>query len=137
MSQAEKHIRQMFANDKFSRWLGMEVTVEGPGVVTGKMKVKNEMLNGFNRCHGGITFSLADSLLAFASNTYGKIAVSIEASIAYPNPVYEGDLLIATSREVSRSEKIGIYTVSIAKDNGTPVGEFRGVVYITKKDFGQ
>jgi acyl-CoA thioesterase len=101
------------------------------------MKVKNEMLNGFNRCHGGITFSLADSLLAFASNTYGKIAVSIEASIAYPNPVYEGDLLIATSREVSRSEKIGIYTVSIAKDNGTPVGEFRGVVYITKKDFGQ
>lgn len=137
MIDPEKYIRHMFENDTFSQWLGLDVHVDGPGAVTGTMKVRNDMLNGFNICHGGITFSLADSILAFASNMYGKVAVSIEASMAYPNPVIEGDLLIATSREVSRSEKIGVYTVSIAKDNGTPVGEFRGVVYITKKDFGQ
>ena len=127
----------MLENDRFSRWLGLKVQVEGPGVVIGTMKVRNDMLNGFSMCHGGITFSLADSMLAFASNMYGKVGVSIEASIAYPNPVFEGDVLIATSREVNRSERIGIYTVSVAKENGTPVAEFRGVVYITQKEFQQ
>ncbi len=130
----ERTIQQMLDHDPFSQWLGMEVTVHGPGEVTARMIVRKEMLNGFNVCHGGITFSLADSVLAFASNTYGKVAVSIEASIAYPNPVYEGDRLVAVSNEVSRTERIGIYTVTISKDDGTPVGDFRGIVYITKKE---
>lgn len=125
----------MMEHDPFSQWMGLEVTVHEPGKVSAKMKVRNDMLNGFNVCHGGVTFSLADSVLAFASNTDGKISVSIEASMAYPNPVYEGDVLIATSEEQSRSEKIGIYNVSVKKENGIPVGVFRGVVYITKKEF--
>jgi acyl-CoA thioesterase len=130
----QRNVQQLLDHDPFSRWLGLEVTVIGPGMVSAGMKVRKEMLNGFNVCHGGITFSLADSVLAFASNTYGKIAVSIEASIAYPNPVREGDLLVAVSKEVSRTERIGIYTVTISKENGTPVGDFRGIVYITPKE---
>lgn len=134
---AEKNVRYMMEHDPFSRWMGLEVTVHEPGNVSARMKVRKEMLNGFNVCHGGITFSLADSVLAFASNTHGKISVSIEASIAYPNPVYENDVLVAVSREVSRTEKVGIYRVSITKEDGTPVGDFRGVVYITQKEFPQ
>ena len=130
----ERTIHQMLDHDQFSESVAMQVTVHGPGEVTARMIVRKEMLNGFNVCHGGITFSLADSVLAFASNTYGKVAVSIEASIAYPNPVYEGDRLVAVSNEVSRTERIGIYTVTISKDDGTPVGDFRGIVYITKKE---
>jgi len=134
LQTSQRNVQQLLDHDPFSRWLGLEVTVHGPGTVTAAMNVRNEMLNGFNVCHGGITFSLADSVLAFASNTYGKVAVSIEASIAYPNPVYEGDRLVAVSNEVSRTERIGIYTVTISKDDGTPVGDFRGIVYITKKE---
>ena len=130
----QRNVQQLLDHDPFSRWLGLKVTVHGPGTVTAAMNVRKEMLNGFNVCHGGIIFSLADSVLAFASNTYGKVAVSIEASIAYPNPVHEGDRLVAVSNEVSRTERIGIYTVTISKDDGTPVGDFRGIVYITKKE---
>jgi acyl-CoA thioesterase len=135
LEQAKKNVRSMMEQDSFSQWMGLEVTVHEPGKVSARMKVRKEMLNGFNVCHGGITFSLADSVLAFASNTHGKISVSIEASIAYPNPVYEHDILIATSTEVSRTEKIGIYQVSMTKEDGTPVGDFRGVVYRTRKEF--
>jgi len=134
---AEKNVRHMMERDPFSQWMGLDVTIHGPGSVSARMKVRKEMLNGFNVCHGGITFSLADSVLAFASNTHGKISVSIEASIAYPNSVQESDVLIATSHEVSRTEKVGIYRVSITKEDGTPVGDFRGVVYITQKEFPQ
>ena len=41
------------------------------------------MLNGFSIAHGGISYSLADSALAFAANSYGKKAVSIETSISH------------------------------------------------------
>lgn len=134
---AETVVRQMLDRDRFSQWLGLDVSVHGPGSVSARMKVRGEMMNGFNVCHGGITFSLADSILAFASNAYGKRAVSIEAGIAYPNPVFEGDVLVAVSQEVSRSDRIGIYNVSIAKDDGTPVGDFRGIVYITGKEVNE
>ena len=51
------------------------------------------MVNGFGVCHGGVTFSLADSALAFASNTHGKVTVAIENGISYPSPVSAGDVL--------------------------------------------
>ena len=50
------------------------------------------MVNGFGVCHGGVAFSLADSALAFASNTHGSVTVSIENTITYP----EGDRRSAT-----------------------------------------
>lgn len=130
---AQKNVQRLLDHDPFSKWLGLEVSVQGPGVVTAAMTVRNEMLNGFHVCHGGITFSMADSVLAFASNSYGGAAVSIEASIAYPNPVHEGDRLVAVSKEIRRSEQIGIYAVAIAKADGTPVGDFRGIVVIKNK----
>ena len=51
------------------------------------MRVRDEMVNGFGVCHGGVTFSLADSALAFASNTRGTVAMSIENAIGYPTAV--------------------------------------------------
>ncbi|MDD8017645.1 MAG: hotdog fold thioesterase [Bacteroidota bacterium] len=132
---AEKNVRDMVDNDPYSRWLGIQVLEITPGKVKAKMSVRNDMLNAFRVCHGGVTFALADSVLAFSCNTHGKISVSIEASMAYPNPVYEGDVIIASAEEQSSTEKIGIYNVSVKKENGTLVGVFRGVVYRTKKEF--
>ena len=36
--------------------------------------IKKEMTNGFTLSHGGVIFSVADSCLAFAANSFGKIA---------------------------------------------------------------
>lgn len=41
------------------------------------------MLNGFYIAHGGITYSLADSALAFASNAHNNKAVSVETNISH------------------------------------------------------
>lgn len=134
-NNAASNVRFMMEHDRFSQWMGLDVTVHEPGSVTARMKVREEMLNGFKVCHGGIMFSLADSVLAFAANASEHKAVSIEASIAYPNPVYEGDVVTATSHEISRSDKLGIYSVSLVKENGTVVADFRGVVYYTQTVF--
>ena len=84
MTKAEDIIKnKMYANDEFSKWLGIEILKVGEGSCQLKMTVRAEMTNGFKIAHGGITYSLADSALAFASNSHGRQAVSVETSISH------------------------------------------------------
>ena len=101
----------MFDNDWFSQWLGIErVKIESGSCIL-KMKVRKEMLNGFGIAHGGITYSLADSALAFASNSHGRKAVSVETSISHLEQLREGDEIVATVEEKSCSNKIAVYQI--------------------------
>ena len=58
--------QKMFQEDAFSQWMGMEVTSSKEGFSVVELTVRKEMTNGFKIAHGGITYSLADSALAFA-----------------------------------------------------------------------
>lgn len=133
--KAEKIVRHMIEKDEFSRWLGIEIVEIKPGYSKIKMKVRKEMLNGFGIAHGGITFSLADSALAFASNNYGRVAVALETGLAFPSPVYENDELMAVAEEQSKGNSVGIYNVTVTNQKNVKVGIFRGTVYRTKKEF--
>ena len=116
------------ANDSFSQWLGVEVLEVREGYAQIKMTVREEMLNGHRVAHGGISFSLADSAFAFASNSHGQKAVSIETSINHIKPVFEGDDLIATAEKESISKSLGQYIVRVTRRDEL-VGLFKGVVF--------
>lgn len=131
---AERVVDAMMARDAFSQWLGLQVIHVAPDAATVRMTVRPEMVNGFGVCHGGIAFSLADSALAFASNTHGRVTVSIENSIRYPAPVAPGDVLTATAVEESSARRLAFFNVTVRKDDGKAVGLFRGTVYRTARD---
>ena len=130
-----KIVDKMFDQDAFSQWLGIEIVDLSKGYCKLKMKVRGEMLNGFHIAHGGIAYSLADSALAFASNSNGKKALSVETSISHAVAIKEGDDLIATTEELSFSDKIGVYNVSITNNENEKVAFFKGTVYRTSKDW--
>lgn len=121
----------MYQNDAFSQWLGIEIIESNPGSCVLQMSVRKEMTNGFGIAHGGITYSLADSALAFASNSHGRQAVSIETSISHIKPVKTGDLLKALAKEMSLSNKLGLYQIEIYNQNNVMVASFKGTVYRT------
>src|SRR5262245_32026707 len=131
---AERVVAHMLEHDEFSRWLGLEVTYLAPNAATVRMTVRPEMVNGFGVCHGGIAFSLADSALAFASNTHGRLTVSIENSIRYPAPIMPGDVLTAAAIELSASRRLAYFDVTVRKGDGEVVGLFTGTVYRTSRD---
>lgn len=131
---AKRCIDAMLAKDEFSRWLGIELVECAPDRATIKMRVRREMLNGFGVAHGGIAFSFADSAFAFASNTQGKISVSIRNDISYPSAVREGETLWAEAKKVSEGNKIVTYDVQIHREDNTVVGLFRGTVYRTSRE---
>jgi acyl-CoA thioesterase len=122
-------IDAMMHKDYFSQWLGIERLEEKDGYCMLKMTIRPEMCNGFEIAHGGISYSLADSALAFASNSHGRQAVSIETSISYIKPLKAGDVVIATAEEQSCTNKLAIYDVRIEKINGDLVALFKGTVF--------
>jgi len=129
---AERVVSAMMAKDAFSQWLGIEVLDVRPSGATVRMEVRPEMQNGFGVCHGAIPFALADSALAFASNTHGNITLSIENSITYPKAIAVGDVLTATADEESATKRLAFYRVAV--ERGTDVvALFRGTVYRTNQ----
>ena len=127
-------VHKMYENDAFSQWLGISVEDVKEGYCRLKMLVREDMLNGFGIAHGGITYSLADSALAFASNSLGKQALSIETSINHLEKLVAGDEILAEAKEESFKNTLGIYKVEITK-NKKLVALFKGMVYRTQKDW--
>ena len=132
--RARRLVGTMLARDAFSAWLGIEVTDVRPGACTARMTVREEMTNGFGVCHGGVTFALADSALAFASNTHGTVTVSVENSMTYPAAARAGDVLVAIAAEEASSTRLAYYRVKVTRQDGTTVALFRGTVYRTQKE---
>jgi acyl-CoA thioesterase len=130
-------IKHMLQNDAFSQWMGIEVLESEPGYCKLSMNIREEMTNGFGVCHGGITFSLADSALAFASNSRGTISLALENNINFTHKVNIDDTLIAETKELQNGRTIGVYKVHISNQNEELVAEFRGTVYRTGKQYKQ
>lgn len=122
-------VNKMFNNDAFSQWLGIDLISIDKGYCKLSMQVRDDMTNGFNVAHGGISYSLADSALAFASNSQGQHSLSIETSISHTRPIYTGDKLIAEAKELNLSRSLGIYEVTVINQENKTVALFKGTVF--------
>jgi acyl-CoA thioesterase len=116
----------MYANDDASRMLGISVEVEEAGRATARMTVREDMLNGFDVCHGGLIFALADTAFAFACNGYDDLTYAAQADIEFVRPATKGDALVAVAREDYRGRKTGFYTVEVTNQDDQLVAMFRG-----------
>jgi acyl-CoA thioesterase len=128
---AESVVARMLDGDAFTRSLGMELLEVAPRRAVLRMSVRPDMVNGFGICHGGVTFSLADSALAFAANSHGTLTVSIENSIGYAAAANVGDVLTARCEAESTGRRVSFYRVAVVNQKGEPVAHFRGTVYDT------
>lgn len=121
----------MLQNDAFSQLLGMEIKGLELGFCQLSCPVTVQTTNGFQIAHGGLTYSLADSALAFAANTYGFQCVSIDTQIAHLAKVQLNDTLLATCTELHRGKSTGVYEVRIENQNHKLVAYFKGTVFIS------
>ncbi|MEU5269390.1 hydroxyphenylacetyl-CoA thioesterase PaaI [Streptomyces hygroscopicus] len=116
---------RMFAADRASRLLGIEVLEQGEGTAVLRMTVTAAMVNGHGTAHGGYLFLFADTAFACACNSHGPVTVASGADITFVAPAYQGDVLVATARELTRFGRSGLYDVSVARGD-TVIAEFRG-----------
>lgn len=122
----------MFASDRASQALGLEVIAIAPGTATLAMTVRADMLNGFEICHGGMIATLADSAFAFACNSRDALTVASGFAIDIVAPARLGDRLSADAVEVSLTGRTGVYDISVKNQRDELVAAFRGRSYRLK-----
>ena len=123
---ARRCAEAMYEKDAASKALGIRVDIPEAGQAVARMTVREDMVNGFGVCHGGLLFTLADTAFAFACNGYDAVTVAAAASIDFLRPVRLGDELRALARQDHRGSKSGFYTVEVRNQRGEAVAIFRG-----------
>ena len=124
--RAEKSAAAMWSPDRASKWMGMTLEDVDEGSATMSLEVQHHHCNGLGICHGGVTFSLADSTFAFACNSRNQSTVAQQNAITFLAPGYEGDTLTATAREISLRGKNGIYDITVTNQKGETIALVRG-----------
>lgn len=123
---ADKVREVMLADDAASRMLGLRITEIAPGRAVATMTVREDMLNGFAICHGGLIATLADSAFAFACNARNALTVASGFGIDILKSAKLGDLLTATAEETSLAGRTGLYDITVKNQHGELIAVFRG-----------
>lgn len=126
LEKARQCAEVMYSNDRSSKALGIEVEVLEPGVAAATMTIREDMLNGFDVIHGGLTFTLADTAFAFACNSYDNQTFAASAQVEFMRPAVLNDVLVATAREDYRGRRNGYYSVEVRNQRDEVVAIFRG-----------
>lgn len=123
---AEAAANAMWAADRASRALGMELVAVSPGRATVRMAVRADMCNGYQLCHGGMIFTLADSAFAVACNSHNTVTVANNCNVAFVSAAKAGDVLTAEAVERHRGGRSGTYDVTVSDQTGRLIAVFRG-----------
>ena len=123
--------RAMYAKDASATALGIELVEAGPLRAVARMTVREDMCNGFRILHGGMTFLLADSAMAFASNAGNEMALASSAEIDWLAPVEIGQVLTATADQRWSSGRSTLWDIVVTAgadvdDEGIVVALMRG-----------
>ena len=117
---------RMYANDTASKALGIEIEIPEVGTAVATMRIREDMTNGFDICHGGLIFTLADTAFAFACNAYNDVTVAGSGTVEFLRPAFEGDELRAVALEEHRGKRSGVYAVEVVNQREEFVALFRG-----------
>lgn len=129
--RAEKIAAEMLKNDRASQHLAIKLDKIDEGTAVVSMVVRDDMLNGFDICHGGVIFTLADTAFACACNSRNRKTVALACTINFIVAGRAGDVLTAYAREVSLAGRTGVYDITVKNQTGTVMAEFRGTSYGT------
>ena len=119
----------ILSQDFFSQWMGVKLIEIRENYCLIEMPIRQEMINGLKTVHGGVTFSFAESALAFSSNNTGNVAVALNCMINFTKAVRLGDVLIAESILMADTRKTAVYDITITNQHKIVVASFRGTVY--------
>ena len=124
---ARSSTEEMWRGDTASRMLGMTVVSVAPGSAVLEMRVREDMINGWELCHGGLVASLADSAFAVACNSHGTVTVAAGFDVTFLEPAHLDDVLTATASERALRGRSGVYDVTVIRSSdGAVIAEFRG-----------
>lgn len=129
-SDSQKIATFICQNDQLAQSMNIQLLDIDKGQCSLSMKIESSLLNAAGVVHGGATFTLADVAFAIASNSHGRMALSLNANICYPATAKKGDTLIAIAKEISLGKTTATYQVEVKrKSDKILTALFTGTVF--------
>ena len=122
----------MYERDATATAFGIELLEATPDRAVLRMQIQPEMCNGLGVIHGGMTFLLADSAMAFASNSENQAAFATSAEIDWLSPATEGQWLTATAERRAGGRKSAVWDVAVTVGNTADLDQPREMIALVR-----
>ena len=100
----------------------MDFTIIAPGIVEYSLRINKTHLATPISVHGGLIAALLDATVGVGALSCvcedGKVVSTIELSISYLEPIYDNDLLVATSELIKKGKRLIFMEAKIVNQNG-------------------
>ena len=125
-------MEELFLGDVFVDGLGAELVEWDGGRAVFRLTPEARHVNFVGSVHGGALFTLADSALAVACNSWGRQCVALTVEIQFLSAPQAGDALVATAVERSRTRRTAAYAVDVVSEaDGALRAGFQAMVFRT------
>lgn len=94
--------------------------------------ITDKSLNPYGIIHGGLIYTLADSVMGIALATTGKTGVTLNCSIDYLKPG-KGEKLFADTKVIKSGKTINVYNVNIVNENNDLIAVASGTYYVNNQ----
>ncbi len=129
-------VKKQFEGDSYAKSLGITLDELTEDTIQMHMELRQDMLNMYNRPHGGIIYSLADVAFSVLGNNKNNISVGLDCSITYHASPDPGTMLIVEGKILSSSRRTAAFLFDVfAEKEGirTLVATMKSVSYRTGK----
>lgn len=112
------------ANDGAMSHLGIQITKIEPGFARSEMPYKKELhANSIGGVHGGIIFTLADSVGGTAAATRGNLVTTSNGSMHFLHAAIQPEKLIGEAVELKSGKNLLVYDVKITTETGRLIAQ--------------
>lgn len=120
----------------FMSALGIEITALRQGYAEAKLTTGRRHRNTSGNVHGGVLFTMADSVTGAASKTYGHQTTTIEGKINYLRAVsIDHEILTATANVLHAGRKTIVIECRITDSDGNLVAAMLYTYYALDQAF--
>lgn len=109
----EKLIEMRNKGDSFSEFIGLKTTKVDYGYAEGKLVVRKEHYNPGGALHGGLLFTIADTIGGSAALSHGYQVVTVSSHIDYMNAGINVSEVYAYAKQTKKGNKIHFVDVEV------------------------
>lgn len=102
----------------FNQDIGVVITELGEGRAMGEIKITDGHRNYVGSVHGGVLFTLADTIGGAAALTEGNRLTTVNGDIHYLSPALAVEKIVATAQVIKSGKTISVVEVKITDEKG-------------------
>ena len=106
-------VKKQFERDNYAKSLGIVLDKLTDDTIQMHMQLREDMLNMYNRPHGGIIYSLADAAFSVLGNNKNNISVGLDCSITYHASPDPGTVLVVEGKILSNSRRTAAFLFDV------------------------